>query len=143
MTVSPKPVVCSINGSKNVVIPLGAVDRTAFSGVGSPGGPVGNRNISVNCPQDTTVKLTVDGNPGEPGYGGSLLGLNKTGSEATGVAVQLNTNGRPIVLKTPLGVGSFPSGISNIPISANYVQTKPVITSGGATASATYTLTYE
>ena len=141
--VGPPLVVCSISGNKDITIPLGSVDRTDFAGVGSRGGPLVSRNIVINCPQTTTVRLTIDGNPGEPGYNGTVLQVNQAAGVATGVGVQLSSKGVPIKLRTALNAGTLPTGISNIPITANFVQTKPTITAGVATTSATYTLTYQ
>nr|WP_249324636.1 fimbrial protein [Enterobacter mori] len=136
---------CSIS-SPNIVIPLGDIPTSDFDGtIGPERDKVGTQNMVLDCDANANVNVMLKAVKNPDTSDNSVLTLDGQGQSgtATGVGVQLLYNNAPLEINKTLMLKSAIGGKENFPISARYFQTKPVVTSGNANASATLTLTYQ
>lgn len=136
---------CSV-GNASIVVPMGNIKTTAFSGVGSS--PTASNtqsfNIPLSCNAGTRVFVSLAGTAVSGTTG--VLALDSAGSSgvASGVGIQLLSNNAPVTFNTFINAGTVSStGAYNIPLQARYYQTTQAITAGTANSSATFTLTYQ
>ena len=129
----------------NTLIPvkLGDVPISAFKGPGtSPPSRTKAFSIPLNCAKDTSINLQLDGAAHDAAQG--MLKLDAGSTSATGVAIQLLYDDKPIELaKRFKWQVADADGDYAIPLKARYVQTANSVTTGIANGSATFTLTYQ
>lgn len=100
-----------------------------------------------NCPPGiNTVKYRLDPLTTVLVPGQSVVALNSSEPQATGIGVQLlnNTGAQPLPLSTNLTATGFSgSGNFQIPLQARYYRTETRVTKGIANTSLSFTLFYE
>ncbi|SCC67455.1 fimbrial protein [Kosakonia oryziphila] len=136
-------IACTV-GNTAISVPMGAVEKRAFSGPGTWPGDASTRSFTIplNCNAGTRVSLRIDGSAQNATRG--VLNLAGGAGSASGVGIQLLYNNAPLPLQTVISTGSAASaGAYNVPLQARYYQTGSDITPGVANASATFTLVYQ
>lgn len=136
-------IACELSSSREVVVPLGDVPRTRFTGVGST---QGDRlfQLGLLCDAGAQVNIQFDGEIDSSGIPGVLALLNTGGSGiASGIGVQMLYNQSPIKLGERLPLETAQGGLRSYSFTARYYQTKPKVTSGEANSVATFSLTYQ
>lgn len=135
----------------DTTVTLPAVSRTSFNGVGTSARRT-SFNLGFQCDPDAHALVAfTDG--GKPGNDSQIVTLN-TGSTATGVGVQLLSEGVPVVMTpnelfsvggTHLSLDSDPgaSQVVNLPLAVEYVQSDTVITPGTVKASVLVNIAYQ
>ena len=140
---------CNISPqSTNLLVELGEVRRSWFTGVGNTQGGKAF-DVTVNCRvsannQFNTVSLTMDATA-DPSNAPGVLKLSASGStDATGVGIQvLNGAGQPVQFGQPMELGPTKNGDYVVPFTTRYYQTQPAVTTGQANGMATLTLSYK
>ncbi|WP_196061646.1 MULTISPECIES: fimbrial protein [unclassified Serratia (in: enterobacteria)] len=137
-----KTLTCSVDSSTISVV-MGDVDRNAFKGVGSWPGDARTKvfTIPLTCAAETRVTVQIDGDT--PNAAEGLLNLTASGNSATGAAVQILHDSKPLALGSKVEIGLSTSGSNSLAFQARYYQTSNDITPGKANATATFTLTYQ
>lgn len=156
--IKPKVPTCSV-GTKNIAVQMNPTGNSFTSrDFGGVGGTTPERDFSIqlNCSggdQGTStnayVTLTDNSNNGNRS---NLLSLTPT-SKATGVAVQILKDGKPLSFgpdSSSAGnpnqwkAGNIPEGqgVFTIPLTARYIQTG-TLKGGTANAVATFTMSYQ
>ncbi|MGY2291019.1 fimbrial protein [Pseudomonas sp. SDO528_S397] len=147
----PRPPTCSVT-TPSIPLNLGAVAAKDFKGVGSVAGAA-TRTLELDCAGGTGarvevwVTLTDQVNPANRTDRLSLTAA----SSARGVAVQL-LHGNTLIRYGPdsAAIGnpnqwlaaSTDNGPVQIPLTARYIQTEPLIQPGTANGLATFTMSY-
>jgi len=137
---------CSVRNAR-IVVPMGNIKTTEFSGVGSSPAASNTRafDIPLLCDLGTRVYVSLTGAAVSGTTG--VLALDSAGSSgvASGVGIQVLSNNVPVTFGKLSLVGTSTTGpIGNIiPFQARYYQTAQTITAGKANSSATFTLTYQ
>ncbi|MGZ7458350.1 fimbrial protein [Pseudomonas sp. Ma2-10] len=135
-------VACSVSNT-NIIVPMGLVSRTAFTGVGTPANERAF-TVPLECDAGTRINITIDGLADGSGVAG-VLALDSSGSDtvATGIGLQVLHDGRPVTLGTSISIGTAASaGGYSVPLTARYYQNAPTVTAGVANSTATFTMTY-
>ncbi|WP_265211232.1 fimbrial protein, partial [Herbaspirillum lusitanum] len=150
------PQTCQVD-TPNVVVPMGAVASSSFTGTGSVS-PARNFTISVNCSGVASQVFMTLTDQQTQANRTSTLGLTAA-SSARGVGIQIlrrqgNTD-------TPISFGADSStagntnqflafsstgeqiGATTIPFSARYIKTAATIIPGTANGVATFTMSYQ
>lgn len=132
---------CTVD-STSITVPMGVVQRTALSGVGSTS-PNTSFNIPLSCDSDTKVNVTFDATQDASAALG-VIALNSLGGVgvASGVGVQLLHDNVPVTFGRPLAIGIAPGGTYTIPLVARYYQTHGTVTAGQANGTGNFTITY-
>ncbi|CAG2145602.1 fimbrial protein [Ralstonia mannitolilytica] len=129
---------------KNTLIPvkLGDVPVSEFKGPGtSPPSRTQAFSIPLNCAKGTSINVQLDGAAHDATQG--MLKVNEGPTAATGVAIQLLYDDKPVQLaKRFLWQVTDAEGNYSIPLKARYVQIAGSVRAGVANGSATFTLTY-
>ena len=131
-------------GSAAINVAMGEVPVGAFKGPGTspPEGRTKSFGIPLTCPKGASINLQLDGTAHDATQG--MLKLNSDASSATGVAIQMLYDDKPVELaKRFKWQTTDAEGTYSIPLKARYVQTDKSITPGAANGSATFTLTYQ
>ncbi|MFB4342825.1 fimbrial protein [Pantoea sp. CS_6] len=134
---------CTVTDT-TIQVPMGAVQKRAFGGLGTWPGDANTRSFSIplDCNVGTRVSVQIDGIVQNAAQG--VLKLNGGEGSATGVGIQLLHSNVPLPIAIPLNLGPVPTeGAYNIPFQARYYQTGLNIEPGSANASATFTMTYQ
>lgn len=108
-------------------------------------------SIGLNCEANAAPSVTFSDST-QPANSTSLISLT-SGSTASGVALQMLSNGMPVML-SPGGVATAGSSVIspatsasaqtvNIPLAAQYIQSASKITPGSVNGIATFSLTYQ
>jgi type 1 fimbria pilin len=138
-------VACSVNQS-NINVPFGQVRSVDFRGVGSTTAEQ-SFTIDLTCNAAANINVSIDpsGVAAEDAAQGILaLTPQTSGSNASGVGVQLMHNDQPFPLGQPVFIETAAvTGPYSISMAARYIQTAAPITGGSANAAATFTLTYQ
>ena len=134
---------CTINGAKDLTIPMGDWFATDFSGIGS-GTAKQKIPISLNCPSSVQVTATIQADADtQPG----TINVISTGSgtAAGGVGIQLvDGSNAPLTLNTAFVVTTSASGSTWSPgWYARYVQISTPVVAGPANATAQVMLSYQ
>lgn len=136
---------CSLTNT-NVVVPMGTINSSQFSGVGSTTEQK-DFSIPLDCDSGTKLAVTISsGGAGSWNAASGLINLDapSSGALAGGVKLQILSNNKPVALNTPLSLGAIPTaGAFNIPLQARYYQSASTVTAGQANASATFIFTYD
>jgi type 1 fimbria pilin len=124
-------------------VPLGAVNRARFRGLGSTAG--GSKfSIGMTCDSAISPTVTFSGTPDNDAS--NILALNSIsdGTAASGVGIQLLYKDNPVLLNSAISLGKTTSaGGLNMDFNARYYQTTPSITAGEANSTASFTINYE
>lgn len=131
-------------GSAAIAVKMGEVPVSAFKGPGTspPDGRTKAFNIPLTCPKGASINLQLDGTAHDAAQG--MLKLDADPSNATGVAIQMLYDDKPVTLaKRFKWQTADAEGTYAIPLKARYVQTGNSIAPGVANGSATFTLTYQ
>lgn len=133
---------CTVNNTA-ISVPMGTVEKRAFSGVGTWPGDASTKSFSIplTCNAGTNVNLQIDGTAQNPTRG--VLSLVGGSGSASGVGIQLLYNNNTLSIGNVLPIGTSTSGNYNILLQARYYQTADTVTPGTANAIATFTLTYQ
>lgn len=131
---------CFIN-NRDLQVMMGQIGKNQFAGQGTTANAQ-NVDISITCPQQVKVALTMDSQFIQNAENG-LLDISKDGSaNAEGIGIQLLYNGSPLKLQQPISIGDI-VGSYYIPLQARYYQSGPTIKPGTANSTATFNLTYQ
>ncbi|MEB7538542.1 fimbrial protein [Pantoea anthophila] len=136
-------IACTVSNTV-ISVPMGTVEKRAFSGVGTWPGDANTRSFTIplNCNAGTRVNVQIDGSAQNASQG--VLNLTGGTGSASGVGIQLLYNSNPLPLGSAINTGTASSeGAYSIPLQARYYQTSSNIVPGAANASATFTLTYQ
>lgn len=128
----------------NVMVPMGTLRESSLSGVGSTAGRK-DFSIGLDCSAQTRVNLIINAPTALTGTGltGVLAAAQDEGS-LDGVGIQILFNQLPVTFGTPLTVGTTTDeGPYNIPLQAQFYQTKAQLKSGTLNATANFTLSYQ
>ena len=145
---------CSVSaGSQNIAVPMGTVNRGAFTGVGSTAGGAAFSVQLQNCSAGLNVFMTVtDGS--NPGNTSDVLGLTPGAQVATGIGIRIvrQDNSQRVSYgadsslpgnANQMSFGTTTGATMSLPFTAAYVQTQSFITGGTANAIATITMSYQ
>ncbi|KFK97701.1 hypothetical protein IV04_04065 [Serratia sp. Ag1] len=133
---------CSLNN--NIVsVDMGNVKKSEFTGIGSTPASSNTKDLSISlsCSTGTQVSFQVDGNIQDAANG--LLNLNSASDAATGIAVQLLYNSKPLTLGARILLSNSSATTLTLPLQARYYQTKSTVTPGVANSITTLTMTYQ
>lgn len=131
-------------GSATINVAMGDVRVSAFKGLGTspPDSRTKSFGIPLTCPKGASINLKLDGTAYDASQG--MLKLDSNASSATGVAIQMLYDDKPVELaKSFKWQTTEAEGTYSIPLKARYVQTDNSIVPGVANGSATFTLTYQ
>lgn len=145
---------CTVT-TPGISVPMGSVSASSFNGIGTLAGTAQNFNIELSCSGGdvgTTTKMYITlTDQTNPANTTDVLSLTPS-STASGVGVQI-FNGTTVVSYGPDSpaagninqwfVTETGNATVNIPLSARYVQTSSLISSGSAEAVATFTMSYQ
>ncbi|MEX2952249.1 fimbrial protein [Serratia fonticola] len=134
---------CTEN-SNNIQVPLDDVNGSVFTAIGVTAKPK-VFNIGLNCDAGVRVNAKMVGTQNTDTSANGVLQLTNSGvgGVANGVGIQILFNNNPLVLNTDMLLNTSASGAVNIPFTAQYYQTKSVVTAGTANAIATLELSYQ
>ena len=137
---------CTLSNTA-ITVPMGTVNSSNFpSSSYGVTMPAKSFSIPLACDVGTAVKLQIDsGASGTVDYrqGVLMLDPSTSGTAATGVALQILRNGSPLTIGSQISIGSpSATGVFDIALSARYFRSAGTVTAGQASASATFTLTY-
>ncbi|SFR95157.1 Pilin (type 1 fimbria component protein) [Dyella sp. OK004] len=134
------PATCNVT-TTNVVIPLGNVQASIFTAVGSTSSLSQNYNINLNCQNSPNVSMSINGVA--VSGNNNVFGLTADANAAKGIAVQLVRNNANAVRGQTYPISNAaPDGTLSIPIAARYYRIGDV-SSGAANARMTATFTYK
>ena len=140
---------CTVT-SRSPSVPLDPIRASTLTGIGSTAGEK-SFPITLDCPSAGTkvfITLTDNANPANTSTTLSL----KSGSTASGVALQVLNAGEPVAFGPDSSVpnnpgqwlvGTSTSGPMNIPLSARYFQTDTKVKAGTVNGVATFTMSYQ
>ncbi len=131
-------------GRTSIEVGMGQVQVGAFKGPGTspPDDRTKTFSIPLQCAKGTSINLKLDGAVVDAKQG--TLKLDASASSATGVAIQVLYDDKPVELGTGFKWQTADTeGTYSIPLKARYLQTGNSIIPGVANGSATFTLTYQ
>lgn len=131
---------CSVN-TTNIDVPLGSTPAGDFSGIGSTP-RTKNFNLGLWCDDGVNMIMTLNATQSAETTDKSVIALNGNDA-AKGVGIQVLYNNNLVRLGQPLSLGASHYGVNDIPFTARYIQTQSKITGGSASATATFTMTYQ
>lgn len=145
---------CSVSaGSQNIAVPMGTVNRGAFTGIGSTAGG-GNFTVHLeNCSTGLNLFMTfTDGN--NPANTSDVLTLTPGALSANGIGIRITRqdNSQRVSYGADSALPGNPGQLSfgattgaarDLAFSAAYVQTQAFVTGGTANAIATITMSYQ
>ncbi|HDJ1439257.1 TPA: fimbrial protein [Serratia rubidaea] len=141
-SVAIQKVACAVT-TPVINVPLGNVATASFRGIGDTAG-TRDFQIPLDCDDQTSVRITLEGNQDDSGAVG-VLELDDVAGEtvAEGIGVQLLYGASPVVLGDLTAIGiARADGPFMIPLTARYYQTQGRVSAGMANATATFTMTY-
>lgn len=133
---------CSVTGAgTDIPVPLGTVNKAAFTADGAPVGNLGFTIAVTNCAINSPVMVRFNGSalPGSPG----LIQVNPVTGGATGVAIGLyEENGVAIPLNAnSVAQQTDSTGAAMLKYTAAYVApSAAAVTSGTVSATADFTI---
>ncbi|MCA8298849.1 type 1 fimbrial protein [Burkholderia sp. AU30198] len=145
-TIEPMKKSCDVT-TTDVRVPMPPVSSGKLNGVGTTAGDTGF-NIGLSCKAGSNVFVTLT-DLTDVTNRSDLLTLAQ-GSSATGVKLRVTRNGQPVFYgPDSAAIGNEnqwyvapSSGLTNIPLSAQYVATGPV-SAGTVKGVATFTMSYQ
>ncbi|WP_236174546.1 fimbrial protein [Pseudomonas pseudonitroreducens] len=143
---------CSVDaGSKSFTVPVGKINVLDLAGpVGTTAGNA-SFNIRLDCSSGMDVFMTFT-DASNPGNTSDRLGLSASPQQASGVALQVRRLGTPVKFGPDssvagnagqIALGASPTGVLDVPLTANFIKTDAVVRGGDANAVATFTLSYQ
>lgn len=137
-----KSVTCSVD-PKSLYLTLGNVPGATFTGIGSGSGWY-NFSVHATCNNPVSVGVKVSSANGYASAQPSVIKLTPEMGAATGVGVQILTNGQNTDFDHYSYVGDIPAAnmMLTIPFAVQYYQTASTVTPGSANAVATLTIAY-
>lgn len=139
-------IACSIT-TPSLNFPIGDVLTSKFgTNVGTiPTGGQNTQNLGLNCDAGANINVSLSGTQNPDVGTTSVLALTGQGGAnvAQGVGVQILYNGTPLTLNNRIVLKQSAGGLETFPLIARYYQTKTVVATGTANASATLNLTYQ
>jgi type 1 fimbria pilin len=138
---------CTVDtGSRNIVVQMGKVRKSAFNGVGSSAGAK-PFNIQLNCnagnAANNTIYLRMDATPDPSGQQG-VLQVAQVAGAAGGVGIQvLDKDSVGVKFAEEALVGPSKDGSYVLPFTARYLQTAPTVSVGPANGTATFSIIYK
>jgi type 1 fimbria pilin len=147
-TLSMQDTTCTVN-SQNINVSLPAINTAQLPALSSTTGST-PFSITLNCPSSKNIYMTLTDNS-NPLRTSSAIGLEPTGSTASGIGIQVLRNGNPVLLgpdssmagnTNQFVIGLNQLGSITIPLSARYIRTGTV-QSGKVKAVATFTMSYQ
>ncbi|MCS4266095.1 fimbrial protein [Serratia sp. BIGb0163] len=146
-----KDATCEVDlaaGATAISVPMGTLNKTAFSGAGSTGTSSKFTINLKNCPTAYT-KANVEFDGTAAGNDKKILALTAgttAAPAATGVGIQISDKSDTVLaLKTPSASYDLKTGatdVNKLDFSARYVATSATVTSGVANSSATFNVKY-
>lgn len=131
---------CSVKQA-SIIVPLGKTDSRTFNGVGSTSQDI-PFDIPLDCDAGKKINITLDAVTDSSGAPG-VLALTPEANSASGVGIQIMSQGNPVIYGTPLLVGTpVADGPYNVSLMARYYQTEAKLVSGKANGIANFTMTY-
>lgn len=139
-------VACSIT-TPNLIFPIGDILASTFTtSIGTtPTAAKNTQNLGLNCDAGANINVSLSGTQNPDVGTTSVLALTGQGSAnvAKGVGVQILYNGTPLILNNRIVLKKSNGGLETFPLTARYYQTKSIVATGTANASATLNLTYQ
>lgn len=132
-----------IGAGNTMIVDLGKVNKTAFTGAGSTASATKFTLKLKDCPvsiKSTTVKFDGTAYDGDD----SVLALTEETGVATGVGIQLSDNTQAVL---PLFTASKnyalqPTIVNDLDFYARYIAKADTVTAGPANSVATFTMNY-
>lgn len=147
-TLSLQNTSCTVN-TQNISVSLPAINTAQLPALSSTTGST-PFSILLNCPSTQNVYMTLTDNS-NPLRTSSIIGLEPSGSTASGIGIQVLRNGSPVLLgpdsstagnTNQFVIGRNQLGTVTIPLSAQYIRTGTV-QGGKVKAVATFTMSYQ
>ncbi|EOC1299822.1 fimbrial protein [Cronobacter dublinensis] len=137
-----KAVTCSVD-PKSLYITLGNLPASTFKGIGSGSGFY-NFSVDVTCNDRVTVGVKVSSANGYASTQPSVIKLTPEQGIASGIGVQILTNGQNTDFDHYVSVGEVSAANTTlrIPFAIQYYQTDSTVTPGAADSIATITVAY-
>ncbi|MDT3666336.1 fimbrial protein [Cronobacter dublinensis] len=137
-----KTVTCSVD-PKSLFISLGNVSASLFKGTGSGSGFY-NFDVNATCNDQVTVGVKVSSANGYASLQPSVIKLTPESGVASGIGVQILTNGQNTDFDHYVGVGEVSAANTTlrIPFAVQYYQIGSTVTPGVANSIATITVAY-
>lgn len=134
---------CSVN-TPNVQVPLDDVYESNLVFVGTTVKPK-VFNVDLSCDNGANITAQMTGVQNADTSAPGVLQLTSAGSAgvAKGVGIQILYNNAPLALNNNLALKTSTGGQETFPFTAQYYQTKSVVTAGSANAIATLNVTYQ
>lgn len=132
--------------NNNINVPLGAVPKSSFNGVGSVSPEsIKDFNIDLSCDPISPIKIRFDGVADSQQTSGTIGLSNPTDSNtAKGYGIQIKYQNQPIKLGQLITVSekNSSSGSYSIPLEAGYIQTSDTTSAGKANGTLQFTMQY-
>lgn len=140
---SVKVPACTIS-TPNLQVPLEDVLATSLKLVGTTAKPK-VFDIGLDCEANARITAKFSGTKNTDTNAVGVLQLSNSGAAgvATGVGIQIIYNKSPLALNNSFTLKTSSGGQETFPFTAQYYQTKSIVTTGAANAIATLDLTYE
>ncbi|HEY4436242.1 MAG TPA: fimbrial protein [Lelliottia sp.] len=123
---------------------LADVAGSSFTGEGSTAGDK-SFTVSLTCTAGNKISLSLQGTKNKDVSDTSVLALTDDGAPgvATGIGVQILTDGTPLKLNDTINLATAAGGDQDFTFVARYIQTKPTVGEGTANSVATLDLTFQ
>ncbi|EOU9536672.1 fimbrial protein [Cronobacter dublinensis] len=137
-----KTVTCSVD-PKSLYVTLGNLPASTFKGIGSGSGFY-NFDVNATCNDRVTVGVKVSSANGYASTQPSVIKLTPEHGMASGIGVQILTNGQNTDFDHYMSVGEVPDANATLRIAfaVQYYQTAATVTPGVADSIATITVAY-
>ncbi|EOV8837972.1 fimbrial protein [Cronobacter dublinensis] len=137
---------CEVVNSQSspLVVNLGKIAKTAFTGVGSTTNPTSFVLQLKNCPE-TVTKASIKFGGTTDADNANVLALTGGTGAASGVGIQLlDSSNEPLNLYTASADYTLENGTAtnSLAFGARYIQTGASVTAGTANGSSTFTVEY-
>lgn len=101
--------------------------------------------VSLTCAAGNKISLSLQGTQNKDVSDTSVLELTNAGGTgvATGIGVQILTDGTPLKLNDTIDLGTAAGGDQDFTFVARYIQTKPMVGEGTANSVATLDMTFQ
>lgn len=138
-----KQAACNVTTSA-LTVNLDNILTTKFTSIGST---LGERRfiVGLDCDQGARINVSINGTTNkETNQPGVLASVQSTdANSATGVAIQILSEGSPVVLNSNSFFKTANGNDDSLDFTARYYQTKKEVTSGVVKSIATLTITYQ
>ncbi|MFD1804374.1 fimbrial protein [Mixta tenebrionis] len=129
--------------SNNLVVQLGSVNRSSFTGVGSTVAPTAFA-VELVCQGNLPVKVSFSSAGGAPSPEPGIVPIQDGAGAASGIAIKvMHRDGRPLHFDTPEAYHLAGEPEISIPLLASYTPTGIKVTPGTARGAMTFTITQD